>query len=638
MTLNRRLWLAIVLILILAFAGTFAVSTWSAKIYMEQQLRVKNLDNATSLALSMSQMPKDMVTLELLLAAQFDAGHYRLIRLTDPQGDVLIERTSLVSSTQGGAPSWFVSLFPIDVPPGVAQIQDGWRQFGTLHLNSHDRFAYASLWQGSRKLLFWFLAVALLSCLMGSILLRAILKPLTSVVEQAEAIGERQFVITREPATVEFRRLVRAMNTLSGRVREMLSKESGRVEELLRKAQCDPVTGLVARKAFMDQLDSALGQDTKQATGVLVILRLESLEDLNRQFGHAATDELLARLGDKLNSFAAQRSSRWSAGRLGGTDIALLAPGETDVKATAQLFAAEVTQLLSAGQQASLQMPAGASSFRPGETRAQLLSRVDTAVTQSQETGRLIIKDAECATDTSLPTDLSGWRGLLERSLQPESLKLQPFPVLSASGELVHQQCPARLRVGGEDLPAGFFVAWVARLGWSVRMDKLVVDVAMQQIEKTGGRVAINLSTEAICDLAFTEALVARLQQQPDIAAKLCLDIAEHGALHHLAEFRSFCMALKPLHCGVGLKHAGPDFARIAEMHDLGLSYLKLDASLSSGIANSADNQSFIRGVCTLVHSVGLHTIAEGVANEQDRACLISLGVDALTGPIIRLS
>ena len=638
MTLNRQLWLAIVLTLILAFAGTFAVSTWSAKSYMEQQLRVKNLDNATSLALSMSQMPKDMVTLELLLAAQFDAGHYRLIRLLDPQGDVLIERSSLISSTQGGAPGWFVSLFPIEVPPGIAQIQDGWRQFGTLQLNSHDRFAYASLWQGTRKLLFWFLAVALISGLLGSLLLRAILKPLARVVDQAEAIGERQFVVTQEPVTVEFRRLVRAMNTLSGRVREMLSTESSRVEDLLRQAQSDPVTGLIARESFMSQLDGALDPDSKRSTGVLAILRLGVLEQLNQQIGRVATDEMLGRLGERLNSFAAQRSSRWSAGRLGGTDIALLAPGETDVEATAQLFAAEVARMLPSTQSLSPFIPQGASSFRPGETRAQLLSRVDSAVTESQQTGRLMIKDADFAADASLPTDLSGWRTLLQGALRAENLKLAAFPVLTANGELLHQQCPVRLRIGEQDLAAGYFIAWVARLGWSVRLDRLVLDAALQQIETTGACVAINLSTEAICDAAFIEELVARLEQQPDIAARLSMDIAEHGALHNLAEFRSFCIALQPLRCGVGLKHAGPDFARIAEMHDLGLQYLKLDASLSSSIASNADNQSFIRSLCTLVHSVGLHTIAEGVTSEQQRSCLISLGVDAITGPAIRLS
>ena len=41
---------------------------------------------------------------------------------------------------------WFVALLPIKVAPGVAHISDGWKQFGTVTLISHSRFAYHALW------------------------------------------------------------------------------------------------------------------------------------------------------------------------------------------------------------------------------------------------------------------------------------------------------------------------------------------------------------------------------------------------------------------------------------------------------------------------------------------------------------
>ena len=52
------------------------------------------------------------------------------------------------------------------------------------------------------------------------------------IVKQAEAIGERRFVTIAEPATREFRRIVRAMNSLSARVRTMLEEETERLEKL----------------------------------------------------------------------------------------------------------------------------------------------------------------------------------------------------------------------------------------------------------------------------------------------------------------------------------------------------------------------------------------------------------------------
>ena len=76
MSLVKQLWLAIVLVMSVAFGGSLVVSVMSARHYLEQQLQVKNIDNATSLALSMAHMDKDPVTVELQIAAQFDMGHY----------------------------------------------------------------------------------------------------------------------------------------------------------------------------------------------------------------------------------------------------------------------------------------------------------------------------------------------------------------------------------------------------------------------------------------------------------------------------------------------------------------------------------------------------------------------------------
>lgn len=68
MSLIKQLWLGIIVLLLLALGGSFFISLFSAKVYLQEQLQLKNMDNATSLALSMSQLDKDPVTLELLLS------------------------------------------------------------------------------------------------------------------------------------------------------------------------------------------------------------------------------------------------------------------------------------------------------------------------------------------------------------------------------------------------------------------------------------------------------------------------------------------------------------------------------------------------------------------------------------------
>ena len=127
----------------MALAGSLLVSMLSARAYLESQLSIKNTDNATALALSLSQSNPDAVTVELVVVSLFDGGHYELVRVTSPQGQIISERIG--SDTNLGAPAWFAQLLPIRAQAGQAQISSGWKQFGTVTLISQSRFAYAAL-------------------------------------------------------------------------------------------------------------------------------------------------------------------------------------------------------------------------------------------------------------------------------------------------------------------------------------------------------------------------------------------------------------------------------------------------------------------------------------------------------------
>ncbi|HAN67173.1 MAG TPA: GGDEF domain-containing protein, partial [Halieaceae bacterium] len=155
MSLFKQLWLAIVLLLALAFGSSLIVSSLAAQRYLQQQLYLKNVDNAAALALSLGQQEADGVLLELTLAAQFDTGHYELIELVSPDGKVLVRREDRQPLTD--APGWLPKVLPLEVEPGVAQVQQGWQQLGTLTVRSHSRFAYRALWDSTRLLALMFL-------------------------------------------------------------------------------------------------------------------------------------------------------------------------------------------------------------------------------------------------------------------------------------------------------------------------------------------------------------------------------------------------------------------------------------------------------------------------------------------------
>ncbi|MFA5942020.1 MAG: EAL domain-containing protein [Sinimarinibacterium sp.] len=635
MSLIRELWLAITVMMLLAFGGTFVISTAAARHYFEQQLFVKNVDNATALALTMSQIDKDPVTIELLLSAQFDVGHYRLIRLTDPDGKVIVERRN--DEPIAGVPAAFVAAVPLHVAAGVAQVQDGWKQYGTLTLESHDQYAYAGLWKGTLEMLGWFLIIAVITGVVGSTLLRVILRPLQAVVDQAEAIGARRFISTPEPRTAEFRRLVRAMNTLSGRVRQMVEEEAQRVEHMRRQAQIDPVTGLMNRETFIASLDGVLASNDIGASGVVVILRVPGLAELNRTLGRQAVDQILHRVGEGLTSAAADRRERWVLARLNGADFAVMAPGETDVAAIAAQLVAKAQLALDRPDSAEPpHLATGCTGYHRGESRAGVLVRADTALAQSEQSGQSVAVVAEDqAGAAATPTDLMSWRAALEDGIRLHGVQLGRYPVTSMTGEILHYEAPVRVRIGEDWQPASRFIAWAARLGLMPRLDARVIETALRQIEVQNSAVSANVSPEALCDAGFVDQVAGMLKEAPAAAARLWLEVPEYGALQHLEEFRRLCQTLKPLGCKIGLKHAGQQFARIAELNDLGLDYLKIDGSITHGVEQSSGHQVFLRGMCTVAHAIGLLTIATGVRDEQSLKTLAELGIDGVTGPAV---
>jgi hypothetical protein len=147
MSMYRQLWLAIIASMLLALGGGLLASLLSARGYLESQLAIKNTDNATALALALSQSDPDPVSVDLVSASLFDSGHYQLVRVLDPTGNVISER--IAPQGEFDAPAWFAALLPIQSAPGQAQISNGWKQFGTVTLISHSRFAYGALWKSA---------------------------------------------------------------------------------------------------------------------------------------------------------------------------------------------------------------------------------------------------------------------------------------------------------------------------------------------------------------------------------------------------------------------------------------------------------------------------------------------------------
>lgn len=638
MSLFRQLWLAILGLTIVIFIGSLLVSLLTARGYLEQQLSIKNNDNANALALALSQLPdKDPVSLELLISAQFDTGYYQQIRFTSTDHRVLVDK--MFRGGDFGAPGWFVQLFPIRATPGVSHVQNGWRQLGTVAVISHSRFAYRELWKGALRLMEWLAAAGLIAGGIGTLLLRFITRPLGEVVGQAEAISERRFVTLSEPHTRELRSVVRAMNGMVARVKQMFSEEAARLDELRREINHDAVTGLPNRAQFVNALQAALSAEDAAADGVLILVRLTHLADINRQLGRSRADSLLKRLGATLNAFSAASAER-AAARLNGGDFAVLLPGEEDATLWVKHVAEALSEaLLSASPQVSDLFHAGAVHYRRGDAVGTLLATADEALAAAESRGPNAWHAATLQ-ETPHAQSADAWRALLQSAIAERNLKLVFFPVRTTQGTMLHQESVVRLQAeqGGPWLVAGDFIPMATRLKLSSAIDLEVIRLALHRLSSDDTELAVNLSTETVADWGFRNALTQLIGDRPGACKKLWIEVSEYGAFRELEAFRELARTLKAAGCRVGIEHAGRRLSDFSQLSDIGIDYIKVDGGFIRDIAHNPGNQELLAGLCKMAHSMGILAIAEGVRSDEELKMLPHLGFDAMTGPAVPAS
>ncbi len=634
MSMYRQLILVIILSSILALISSVVTSTLSTRTYLEQQLNIKNQDNASALALSLSQSIGDPVQAKLVATAQFDSGNYKLLRFTDPLGKIILEKTS--PDLAIGAPSWFVSMFQISVPQGHAQVSSGWVQLGVVTLESHSSYAYQSLWNNALRMTLSMMVALFVSCYLGFLILARIKRPLNQVVAQALAISEKRFITIPEQQVPELKQLASTMNVMVRGLKEKFDEDAKRLELLRREANYDKLTGLPNRNMFITQLEKAL--DAEESSACLIV-RISNLTDINKQNGRAVADDIIRRVAQQVQIYS-EKMQDSLCGRLNGSDFALVLPDEDPLTIANALIAdvvEQVGQYCVDGDCVSV----GIANFNHGLTLSALMSKIDVALAAAEVEGKNLALLADSTHDSAYPITLEDWSETIKSAINFGYTDLLYFPVAYFDGKILHREGPLRIRRNEDSawIPAGklFPVAW--RLGLSESLDLTAVELGLQTLasDKLLPGYAIHLCASSLKVNTFIPALKKLIQAHALDSKRLCLELSEYGVFMHYEEFKVLCLMLKGTGVQLGIEHFGHKVEQMGMLHSLGVDYIKVDASFIRGVESNIGNQTFLAGLVSLARSIGLLVIAEGVLTAAECHALESLTFDGATGPAIKI-
>ena len=129
---------------------------------------------------------------------------------------------------------------------------------------------------------------------------------------------------------------------------------------------------------------------------------------------------------------------------------------------------------------------------------------------------------------------------------------------------------------------------------------------------------------------------IHRLETHAASAPGLWLEVDEQGALSQLALLRELVGMAHARSARVGLEHAGHHLSDPSALLEAGLDFVKLDASVTEGIAHDEALGQHADALVRMLHGIGLKVYAEGVASADDAAALWQAGVDGITGPAAR--
>lgn len=631
MSMYRQMWLAIILSTLLALLGGLLASTLNARSYLTEQLSAKNTDNATALALALSQQRADAVMVELTVSALFDSGHYALIRVVDPLGKTIVER--IAPATARTVPAWFVRALPLNAVPGQAQISSGWTQLGTLTLVSDSHFAYLALWKSVVQLVVALGLSGLLGGFLGAMILRRLHEPLQRVIRQASDISERRFVLIDVPDVPELKQLALAMNSMVTRLKTMFAEEAQRLEVLRISANYDPLTGLANRTFFLTQLLDSL--DTEDAAGgTLLLVRLANFSRHQQRLGTPAVNELLTTFAVVLEKHAAQTHA--VAARIGESDFALLVPGPSGAHELAGKLLADLVEasapLTGSGPAACI----GMGRLQHGQDMAGLMAQVSGALVAAEATGDNAIREAggETTDDDQQTADL------IRRALANGQVRQLSFPVLDQKGQLVHRDCTTELMLDGKQAwqPTRHFRQVGEAFQLMPLMDLAAIRLALGKLGSEPGLagLAVSLSALSVSDKAFRSQLLDLLKANQEAARRLWLEVPEAAAVQHLDSFREFVASIRKAGSRVGLGQFGRHFSQVDALHDLGLDFLKVDSSFVRGLQYSTDNQLFLKSLASVAHKMGMQVYADGVIDRAEMAALQGAGFDGASGPAVK--
>jgi len=484
-------------------------------------------------------------------------------------------------------------------------------------------------------------AALLLMSWLGWMLTTSIVQPLQQAIVIFRHISNGQY---DAPIAVQGRDEI---SQVMGALQEMQIKLGEDEEAIHQLAFYDPLTKLPNRRLLRDRLQRALSVSTRSHLyGAVLMIDLDNFKSINDSRGHEIGDHLLAEVALRIQSCLRQADT---VARIGGDEFSVVLVDLDTQEAQAALLAERVGEKIMAAlnQPFLLENKLHHNSASMGlclflgqnATQEELLKRADIAMYQAKNSGRNALRffdpqiqatlEARIALESELHEALPGHQLKLYYQIQVDATQ-----GVTGAEVLLRWQHPTH----GLVLPDQF-IPLAEESGLIVPIGEWVLRTACEQLAAWSGQpvaehflLSVNVSARQFRQPDFV-AMVERILLETGIdPQRLKLELTESLVLHNVQDTIAKMKALNLRGIHFSMDDFGTGYSSLSHLTHLPIQQLKIDRSFVRHIASNHNDAVIAQTIIGMANNLGVAVIAEGVEDEEQRACLERLGCPSYQG------
>jgi diguanylate cyclase (GGDEF)-like protein len=438
------------------------------------------------------------------------------------------------------------------------------------------------------------------------------------------------------------------VNDLRGaleRVRVQIARARESQTRLTYLSQHDELTGLPNRNLGRDRIEQAIVQAQRHQSRVaLLFVDLDNFKEVNDTLGHAAGDEFLIEIAQRLQD-AVRKSD--VVCRHGGDEF-VIGISEVahagDAASAADKIMARLNQTIRLkGAELAATCSIGIALY-PEDARDYegLLRRADIAMYQAKESGRNDCRFFDEAMNANIQESLQ-LNSQMRTGLARNEFVLHFQPVISLDGgalvgaeALIRWQHPVRGL-----MPPGLFISAAEKSGFIVELGEWVVQEACRQMAAWQAQglprfvLAVNLSPVQFRRGDIVPMVADALQRSGLEPQLLELEITESTLIQDADKFLVMLQGLKGLGVRLSIDDFGTGYSNLVYLQRFNVDKLKIDQSFVRSLVRGGQDQAIVSAIIQMARSLNLSTTAEGIEEASIQQLLQSLGCDCGQGYLI---